>query len=472
MSAPVTDRLRDGVRSRYARMPSATQDLLCSAYGFQELVRRRGSPLRAARRRDAIEELHHDRVRAEAVVDRRLRIILDKARALPGYPAAPRSAAGMDPRDELLRWPLLTKQDIRGRTTAFLTREPVASDVKSLTSGTTGTPVLVWRPRAAFQELFLSGEQVKRWFGLSGVPRRASFTGHTVVSQDSKRVWRLNAPGKQLVLSQYHLQDEAVHDYYAALARWQPEMLDGYMSNLVDLASRLEAAGLELEVPLIVPSSEVLGEPGRRMLERVFGARVSDKYGMSENLAYACECPSGSRHVFENIGVIEVLDESGRPVADGDVGRLVVTTLTNGLMPLVRYDIGDLGSLVTDHDCPCGRTSPVLRDLVGRADDVIVTADGRRIAIFAFNLVRGITEILAVQVVQRSPHRFLVRVAVDPAWSGNRSTTEQRLLVAFDRLIGRDPEREVVFDYDTPLERTPGGKIRNVIREDGSPRRG
>lgn len=465
MSEPLTDRVRDAVRGQYGRMPSLTQDLMCSAYGVQELTRRRGSPRRAAHRITAIEAIHHDQARADSVVERRLRLILDQARGLPGYRGSAPSGADDHPLTELASWPLLTKQDIRGRTSQFLTRRPVAGDVKSLTSGTTGTPVLLWRPRSAFQELFLSAELVKRWFGLPGLPRRASFTGHTVVPVESDRIWRLNLPGKQLVLSQYHLNDQSLDDYAAALRWWRPQMLDGYLSNLLDLAGRFDRAGIKLEVPLVVPSSEVLTHPGRLLLERVFGAQVSDKYGMSENLAYACECPHGSRHIFRNIGVIEVLDDAGEPVAEGQVGRLVVTTLTNDLMPLVRYDIGDLGSIVSDHDCPCGRTSPILRDLEGRADDVVLTRDGRRIAIFAFNLIRGITEVVAVQVVQRDLDRFLVRVALDPASSDDHHTVEARMLAGFDRLLGEDQGREVEFDYLGQLERTPGGKIRNVIRE-------
>jgi phenylacetate-CoA ligase len=463
MSEPLVDRVRDAIRGQYGHLPSVTQDLMCSAYGAQELVRRRGSPRKVRRRLEVIDELHYDRARAEAVVERRLRHILDVARGLAAYRdrVPPRAEVATE---ELRSWPLLTKQELRGRTDAFLSRRPVGGDVKTLTSGTTGTPVLLWRPRSAFQELFTSAELVKRWFGLPGHPRRASFTGHTVVPQDSERVWRVNLPGNQLVLSQYHLRDDTVQAYATALRRWRPQLLDGYMSNVVDLAGRFEAAGIDIQIPLVVPSSEVLTPASRELFSRVFHARVSDKYGMSENLVYACECPSGSRHIFANIGIIEVLDEDDRAAPPGEVGRLVVTTLTNDLMPLVRYDIGDLGSVDPAKGCACGRTSPVLADVAGRVDDTIIAPDGRQIAIFAFNVIRGITDVVAVQVVQEALSHFVVRIVTADA--ADRAGIEGSIVAGFDRLLGDDPDRVVEFNYSEQLERTPGGKIRNVVRRD------
>jgi phenylacetate-CoA ligase len=458
-------RLRDVSLANYERFPSLLQDGMCSAYGLQEIVRRRGLKSQASRRMDGIDLFHRDAEAARDMVEVRLRRIMDVARRLPGY------ADGVPPRptasalDELHEWPVLRKQDLQNDATRFLSRKPGRTDIFSLTSGTSGTPLRVWRPRITFRELFHSGDVFKAWHGVPLGSRRASFTGKVVVPLSSERIWRLNLPGKQLALSQYHLRPSTVRAYARVLHRWRPLVLDGYTSNLVALAELLVDNDLTVPVPLVVTTCEVLTPPGRALLEQAFGGQVADKYGSSENVAYACECPAGNRHIFQNMGVIEVVDESGRRLPSGEPGRLLLTTLTNDLMPLIRYDVGDMGAADDVTACPCGRTSPILRELLGRQDDLVLTRDGSRPAIFAFNLLRGLEGIVVMQLVQRDLDSFMVRVRLAESSDAERLHFETAIRAAFDRLVGHDPRRRIEFSYDGVIERTPGGKVRNVIRD-------
>jgi phenylacetate-CoA ligase len=226
----------------------------------------------------------------------------------------------------------------------------------------------------------------------------------------------------------------------------------------------MKEKGVRLSIPLIVTTCEMLTESARGLLEDVFQGRVSDKYGSSENLALAIECEEGSRHIFENVGLIEIVDDSGLRVPDGERGRIVLTTLVNELMPLVRYQIGDLGTLDGGSTCPCGRTSPVLRWIQGREDDIVVAPDGRRIAIFAFNLLRGLDDSLAMQVVQHSPKDFLIRAVLAESSAEDRARFEAAIQDAFSRLIGPTERLTIEFKYEDHIEHTSGGKIRNVVR--------
>jgi phenylacetate-CoA ligase len=460
----VLRRARDLAIARYESLPGAAQDLVCSAYGVQELVRRRGRLQDARKRMEVIESLHWSSVEARELVERRLRAILNLARGLPGYvPVAP-SPSGASALEELTQWPVLRKDDLRRFPLGYLARSPGPTDIFSLTSGTSGTPLKVWRPRDTFRELFRSSAVSREWFGVPIRFRRASFTGKLVVPLASRRVWRMNLPGRQLVLSQYHLGPSNVQAYAAALRRWRPHVLDGYASNLVELAGLLSDADIRVGIPLVVTTCEVLTPAGRALLEKVFQGRVADKYGTSENVVLAAECPDGSRHVFQNVGVIEVADEEGRRVRDGQTGRLLLTTLTNDLMPLIRYDVGDLGTLEEPGHCACGRASPILAEVQGREDDIVIAPDGRRIGILAFNLLRGLEGVVQMQLVQEGTRTFLVRASLERDSVGAREPFESAVRQAFDRLVGADPERDVRFDFDGAIERTPGGKVRNVVR--------
>ncbi len=455
--------VRRFAHAHYEGLPEPMQDVVCSVYGVQERIRRRGCARNASRRMEEIERLHHDPDVADRCVESQLRRILDAARRARWYRLRSPDA-GIVATEELERWPIVTKPDVRSEPEAFLTRTPRGTDIPSLTSGTTGTPLQVWRPRSAFRELFRSSDLSKSWFGVPHWARRASFTGKLVVPLRSSRVWRINLPGDQLVLSQYHLGSRTAHLYAEALRRWRPWVLDGYASNLIDLAAMFREQGISIRVPLVVTTCEMLTASGRGLLERTFGGHVADKYGTSENIVFASECPAGSRHIFPNVGIVEVVDDAGRRIADGRPGRLVLTTLTNDLMPLVRYEVGDIGIVDRSGGCSCGRTSDVLRELHGREDDVIVTRDGRRLALFAFQLLREMSGVLATQVVQSSPTTFEVRARLMPDGSAARAAFQEEIARGFDRLIGPDPERTLHFRYPDRLDRAPGGKIRNVVR--------
>lgn len=457
--------LRSRVERSYSALPSGLQDLACSLYGLQERVRRQGTLAHLKKRVRAIDALHFDEGERQWVRESRLSEILHAAERLPGYRQLDKHLSSETP---LEQWPILTKEMLRSDGELFVSRSPGRRDIKTTTSGTTGTPITVWRTRETLRELFACVAAWRSWYGVRLFPRRASFTGKLVVPVESERVWRLNLPGRQLVLSQYHLAPHTVERYARALKLWHPEVLDGYTSNLVDLArflrDRENSVGVP-KIPLTVTTCEILADEGRALLEEVFGGRVGDQYGSSEHVAFAGECPHGRRHIFENVGLIEVVDQDGQRVSSGTPGRLLLTTLVNDLMPLVRYDIGDIGAVDdSSGSCPCGRTSPVLQSIQGRADDTIVTPDGRSVAIFAFNLLRGTSGVVQIQLVQEGVRDFAVRVVLASDDADIKRSFADHIRSRFAELLGDDPGRRVSFSYEKTIERDPGGKIRNVVR--------
>jgi len=449
---------------RYDRLPSPLQDALCSAHGLV-YTWRRGPSSQAERAMRAIADSHWDPARAEELVENRARRILDLARRLPAYAGMAPPRSGGSARHELLNWPTLSKETVRTKSDQLLVRPPGGTDVCSITSGTTGTPVKVWRPRQSYREVIQSRDVIESWFGCTLSSRRAAFTYWAIVPPSSARVWRIDVPERQVMLSSTHLSEDNLDSYARALTRWRPDVIDGAASELAELAALLRGRGVTVPARLVVSSSEMLLPTGRELIRSVFGDQVTDVYGTSEEVALAGECPAGSRHIFPNVGLIEAVDSEGRPSAPGEAGRLLLTTLTNDLMPLVRYEIGDVGSVDDSGRCPCGRTSAVLRELQGRQDDVVITRDGRRISIFAFSLALHNEDVTMLQLVQREPDSFLVRLKLATDTAATRARLEKEVTTAFDQLIGPDPDRAVDFTYDEPIDRTPGGKIRTVIRE-------
>jgi phenylacetate-CoA ligase len=115
----------------------------------------------------------------------------------------------------------------------------------------------------------------------------------------------------------------------------------------------------------------------RQEIERYLGARPISAYGCSEMGAVAGECPHGSMHIFAPHVKAEIFKD-GEPAKLGEFGDLVLTTLTNRAMPLIRYHQGDMGALSPD-PCPCGLPHPVIADLKARAKDMFLTAGGTQV---------------------------------------------------------------------------------------------
>ena len=150
------------------------------------------------------------------------------------------------------------------------------------------------------------------------------------------------------------------------LVRYDPDYLLTYPSNAAELA-RISFAR-ELRYPRlreVRTFGELLSEDTRELCRRAWNVRVTDLYSCDEAGYVALQCPEREHyHVQSESVLVEVLDEQGKACAPGAVGRIVITTLQNFAMPLIRYDIGDLAELGAP--CPCGRGLPVIRRFAGR----------------------------------------------------------------------------------------------------------
>ncbi len=146
------------------------------------------------------------------------------------------------------------------------------------------------------------------------------------------------------------------------------------------LSERAEEMGLKSSIPLrwgihgAEPWSEGLRDKLEASWDSEYDAR--DIYGLSEvigpGVAIECRENKGGMHVFEDHFYPEIVDpDTGEPTPDGELGELVITTLTKHAQPVLRYRTRDITRFLED-ECPCGRTSRRIERLQGRADDMLV----------------------------------------------------------------------------------------------------
>jgi phenylacetate-CoA ligase len=155
-------------------------------------------------------------------------------------------------------------------------------------------------------------------------------------------------------------------------------------------------------------------------------------------------------HLSPEYGLLEIVDDAGQTVPAGTTGQFICTGLLNDTQVLIRYRLGDRGAL-TDEQCRCGSSLPVLKTIDGRAGDVFVLQDGRRLGRLG-DTMYGVTNVAEWQLIQEAPDLFTMRVG--PAKGYSPADSEQIL-----RNLRHDlPGVNVHIKTVPAIEQGPGGK--------------
>jgi phenylacetate-CoA ligase len=206
---------------------------------------------------------------------------------------------------------------------------------------------------------------------------------------------------------------EVLDEYVRTLAAARPALFKALPAYLLALACRIRRTGQEPPpVGEIRPMGSALAPSARARIAEAFRCPVVEDYGTAELGPIACECAPGSGlHLFSDLFYIEHVRDGAR-VGPGDLGRILITDLTNRAMPLIRYDIGDAGVRL-DGPCPCGRGTERFR-VVGRTRDILVVPPGRLLPEHTVtDYLYAYTGVEWFQILQRSDRRFDLQVAGD-----------------------------------------------------------
>jgi phenylacetate-coenzyme A ligase PaaK-like adenylate-forming protein len=251
----------------------------------------------------------------------------------------------------------------------------------------------------------------------------------------------------------------------AALNDFRPQYLNVYPTLAALLADEKLAGRLRIAPEVMSTSSELRTPEVTARIEAAFGVRPFEIYATTEGLwGGSCEAGEGI-HLFEDLTVVENVDEDGRAVPAGERGaRLLVTSLFNRVQPLIRFEISDMVTLAGD-PCPCGRTLARLRAIDGRADDVLVLG-GVAVTPVQFGVVTADRDVREYQVVQEGEALRLRVVLRDGVAAPEACERLGRKLAGRLKALGvRDPR--VAVQACAALERPPSGKLQLVVADRG-----
>ena len=326
---------------------------------------------------DIAETWSADRIREEQT--RRLRAVVAQARKAPFY-ARILDEAGLSPEDiacpeDIRRLPFTSKDDPRAQYPDRLCCVPRADLVRMhCSSGTTGSPVAICYTRKDVEawadlmarSMFAAG--IRREDTFQNMSGYGLFTGGLGIHYGAERLGCMTIPAGA---GNTRRQIKLIKDFGVTAVHILP-------SYALHVARQIEEEGedpraLPLRIALV--GAEPYTEETRRRIESMLDLRVYNSFGMSEmngpGVGIECEAQSGL-HIWEDAYILEIIDpETGRTLPDGEVGELVMTTLTREGMPLLRYRTHDLTRIIPG-DCACGRRHRRIDRILGRSDDMFI----------------------------------------------------------------------------------------------------
>ncbi len=367
-----------------------------------------------------------------------------------------------DPEACLRSIPVLTKIDIQQNLQEMLADNvPAERRMRNQTGGSTGAPVQFYVDVERFDSRRASTARHDSWAGYRPGDWCAYLWGARLDMLSSSRSWdrlRNRLIYRRIELNTSSISDQDWEIFIASVREKKPRIMLAYAQSAVLFAKHVRERQIDdLRFESIITTSEVLFPEQRRLLEETFHAKVFNRYGSREVSVVASECDQhNGLHVNADALYLEVEPDPGIPAPDG---KILVTDMLNRSMPLIRYEIGDLGRWAQGA-CACGRGLPRLEALQGRLTDFLIMPDGRQLSGVALLtwVFADVSELQHVQIVQDT--RDEVKLKIVPGKSYDPSV-EKRLRDRLQHYL--QAEVRVTVELCDEVEISASGKRRFVV---------
>ncbi len=360
--------------------------------------------------------------------------------------------------DDFSKIPVLTKDIIRQEQSNLLSRQFKESELrKTATGGTTSSPMPFYSDWDSMYRKRSATIAFDKWLGYQPGIQSA------YLWQARQDMIELKGIKQKLVNYIVHrntffagspLDEVIMEKYYRRMKELSPKLLQAYPTPLEIFTQFLADKGYRLNIPSVSSTAEPLLEHQIKLIEKVFGNRPFNWYGAREAGRIASECHlHNGMHINANGMYLEVNQNN---YGDTGFGSIILTDLWNVGMPMLRYEIGDLGVLSND-PCKCGCELPRLMDMYGRVSDTFINSKGQKIpgVWFPNQFVKGCDEIKEMQIIQHDICVFELLVV-----RGNKfnDVTERWLRDKLDEFMLESNVTTISYLSEIPREKS--GKVR------------
>ena len=337
-----------------------------------------------------------------------------------------------DPESYLVNFPVLTKDIIRKEFDQLKSEDLAKRQwCFSTSGGSTGEPVKLIQDQDYFDRSIAISKLYSKWIGREiGEPEVYLWGSERDLFQNSMglKAFLSNQLTNTTYLNAFRMSPQKMREFVEVLNSKRPKLIVAYAQAIYELAKFAQEQSLTV-VPqkAIVTSAGTLYPFMREKIERIFQCRVFNRYGSREVGDVACERPG-----FEGLWVapwgtyVEIVDDDDNPVPPGFEGNILVTSLANYAMPLIRYKIGDRGALAAESQER--RTVQILEKVSGRITDNFKTKNGKIVPgeyfIHLLGVVLNKGGIEKFQLIQKDYDLIVLKLVVDELEKPKLNTEE------------------------------------------------
>ncbi len=360
--------------------------------------------------------------------------------------------------------PIITKFDMQVPLEQRLSNGLTLKDVfVNNTSGSSGVPFYFAKDKAAHALTWASYKERFGWHGIDfNTSWQARFYGIPLSRFKYYKEKIKDRVSHRVRFPVFNLSDEVCARYVEKFKTVPFDYLNGYTSSLALFAKYCIKAGVVIKnicpsLKVCITTSEMCGPDDRKAMEKGFGVKVVNEYGAAELDLLGFEDADGDWVLNEETIFIEILDDKGQPVPDGLPGKVIVTALYNKAIPLIRYELGDIGVIKPNTRKGFRR---ILTQLVGRTNDVAILPSGRKAPGLTFYYV---TKSLLEQggtmkefiIKQLKPDAFELEYV---AASEISETEKQKVKEMMSTYL--EPGLQLSFKQTDKIQRTKAGKLK------------
>lgn len=360
-------------------------------------------------------------------------------------------------RESLAKLPILSKKDIKNNFFDMIVEGyPLKQCMRNRTSGSTGEPVVNLQNIKVHNKVFnINFIRQRLAWGIGGmnnmlmvVPKHyaikdLNYPEYVINDVTFDKVWQIHPT-------------ECEYDIAEIFRVIHPDIIYGNPYLLNYLAQKIEQEKIPIFYPKVIISSfEMLDETSKKYLEDVFCCKILNVYGFSEIGDVAWQCPEDAGlHINDENVVLEVVDEKGQPIYD-KIGDIVVTSLYNYPMPIIRYKIGDKGILDCS-DCKCGRKLWKLKSVYGRNVDFIHMPTGKLISPYEIMSFLNLLNVAQFQIIQEDLYNITIK-CVNTLESGTLDKIKSKMEQLTDSIMN------INFEFVDTIPADVSGKYRAII---------
>lgn len=382
---------------------------------------------------------------------------------------------GLKPKDiqgfnDLKKLPYLTKDIIRNNLQDLVARNYHKLKLGYLTTGgSTGIPMGFYSEKGVSdvkEHAFI----VTLWnrVGFKMGDKCVVLRGNVIQSANKGKFWEYDPINKNLILSSYHMIDEALPTYISKIREFKPDFIQAYPSVITILARFMKEHNIKPfpTVKAILCASENLYPWQRDLLKSIMKCRIWSFYGHSEQVTLAGECEKSEYyHIQSEYGIVELINKNGNSLSnEHELGEIVATGFNNYVCPFIRYRTQDFAVGVNNRNkCKCGRNYRLLKKIEGRLQDFIVANDKSLITLTALIFAQHFRAFGKIKNMQLYQDRVgEVIVIIIPANEFLKEDSNEIIKKMENAVNGKIKVNVKLVDK---IQRTSSGKYRFLIQK-------